>query len=53
MPAASRFTGFFVTRVASRVLIPIDSNPTPSVWILATNSWNDNAKWVDTEFWQD
>jgi hypothetical protein len=22
-------------------------------WILATNFWNDNGIWIDTEFWQD
>ena len=22
-------------------------------WILATNYWNDNGIWIDTEFWQD
>ncbi len=26
---------------------------TQNNWILATNFWNDNGIWVDTEHWQD
>lgn len=55
MAIASRIISFLVSKITSRLLSPLDSNPIPipSIWILATNTWNDAGKWVDTEFWQD
>jgi hypothetical protein len=41
--------------ITNSILIPAEKKVKyiPSVWILATNFWNDNGIWIDSETWND
>jgi len=53
MAASGLLSSKLVSKISSRLFNILDADPIINVWILATNSWNDNGKWIDTEFWQD
>lgn len=36
-----------------RPLIESIVTPETSLWILASNYWNDSNQWIDSENWQD